>query len=108
MTSVCPDWDLPTIVEGMLRHGYAGLEPRVGWGHRAGLETDLADGARWAATSRIVEPDPRWTGPTEARYHRFETLMATAATAASDRAAYERSPERPDDFWDDAEAWLSP
>ena len=74
----------------------------------AGLETDLADGARWAATSRIVEPDPRWTGPTEARYHRFETLMAPAATAASDRAAYERSPERPDDSWDDAEAWLSP
>ena len=42
----------------------------------AGLETDLADGGRWATTSRIVEPDPRWTGPTEARYSRFETLMA--------------------------------
>lgn len=42
----------------------------------AGLETDLADGARWAATARIVEPDPNWTGPTEARYRRFETLMA--------------------------------
>ena len=41
----------------------------------AGLETDLAAGARWATTSRIVEPDPRWTGPTEARYRRFEALM---------------------------------
>ena len=41
----------------------------------AGLETDLADGARWAATARIVEPDPNWTGPAEARYRRFETLM---------------------------------
>ena len=41
----------------------------------AGLETDLADGARWAATARIVEPDPRWTGPSEARYRRFVTLL---------------------------------
>lgn len=28
-----------------------------------------------------------------------------AALAASDRAAYERRPERPDPFWEDAEAW---
>ncbi|MGI8574948.1 MAG: type II toxin-antitoxin system CcdA family antitoxin [Egibacteraceae bacterium] len=28
-----------------------------------------------------------------------------AAMAASDRAAYERHPERPDPFWDNAEAW---
>ena len=41
----------------------------------AGLETDLADGARWATTARIVEPDEGWIGPTEARYRRFETLM---------------------------------
>ena len=41
----------------------------------AGLETDLADGARWAATARIVEPDPRWTGPAEQRYHRFANLL---------------------------------
>jgi len=27
------------------------------------------------------------------------------ALAESDRAAYERSPERPDPFWADAEAW---
>lgn len=42
----------------------------------AGLETDLADGARWASTARIVEPDPLWAGPTEDRYRRFETLTA--------------------------------
>lgn len=42
----------------------------------AGLETDLAAGARWATTSRIVEPDPRWTDAVEARYRRFETLTA--------------------------------
>lgn len=28
-----------------------------------------------------------------------------AALAQSDRAAYERHPERPDPFWADAEAW---
>ena len=27
------------------------------------------------------------------------------AMAMADRAAYERLPEQPDDFWDDAEAW---
>ena len=42
----------------------------------AGLETDLADGARWAATAHIVEPDARWMGPVGERYRRFETLLA--------------------------------
>ncbi|MGH9138060.1 MAG: type II toxin-antitoxin system CcdA family antitoxin [Acidimicrobiales bacterium] len=28
-----------------------------------------------------------------------------AALARSDRAAYERQPERPDSFWTEAEAW---
>ena len=55
MTSVCPDWDLPTIVECMLRHGYTGLEPRVGWGHRAGLETDLSAAARTEARRRLED-----------------------------------------------------
>lgn len=41
----------------------------------AGLETDLADGACWATTARSVEPDPRWVGPSEARYRRFATLL---------------------------------
>jgi len=41
----------------------------------AGLETDLADGARWATTARIVEPAERWIGPVEARYQRFVTLL---------------------------------
>ena len=27
------------------------------------------------------------------------------ATAMADRAAYQRLPEPPDDFWDDAETW---
>ncbi len=28
------------------------------------------------------------------------------AMAESDRAAYERHPERPDPFWDEAQAWI--
>ena len=28
-----------------------------------------------------------------------------AALATADRAAYERNPERPDPFWNDAQAW---
>jgi post-segregation antitoxin (ccd killing protein) len=28
-----------------------------------------------------------------------------AALAEADRAAYERHPERPDPFWDEAQAW---
>ena len=31
-----------------------------------------------------------------------------AALINADRAAYERHPERPDPFWNDAEAWSMP
>jgi xylulokinase len=37
----------------------------------AGLETSTADAARWAAIERVVEPDPTWTDPMQARYARF-------------------------------------
>lgn len=33
------------------------------------------------------------------------TDAVRAAMVASDRAAYERHPERPDPFWDEAQAW---
>jgi len=33
------------------------------------------------------------------------SLAVRAALAHADRAAYERSPERPDPFWSEAEAW---
>ncbi len=42
MTSVCPDWTIEEIIQGMKRHGYQGLEPRVEWGHRAGIESSLS------------------------------------------------------------------
>ena len=53
MTSVCPDWDLSQIIDGMKRHGYAGLEPRVGWGHAAGLELDMPASERDAVRGRF-------------------------------------------------------
>lgn len=40
----------------------------------AGLETSMADAARWARVSHRVEPDPAWVGPCEERYHRYRAL----------------------------------
>ncbi|MDD4868405.1 MAG: FGGY-family carbohydrate kinase [Mycobacterium sp.] len=40
----------------------------------AGLETTVADAARWARTGRIVEPDPLWATAIEDRYRRFLEL----------------------------------
>ena len=43
----------------------------------AGLETSMADAARWASTERVVEPDPAWTNPIQDRYARFLEMGAT-------------------------------
>ena len=40
----------------------------------AGLEPDLQDSARWAATGRVVDPDPEWVEATASRYARFREL----------------------------------
>ena len=40
----------------------------------AGLETSTVDAARWAATDRVVEPDPVWSAPMQDRYARFREL----------------------------------
>jgi len=40
----------------------------------AGLETSLADSARWSAVGRTIEPDPTWVHAAEARYERFSEL----------------------------------
>jgi xylulokinase len=37
----------------------------------AGLETSMADAARWARTARVVDPDPRWATAVADRYARF-------------------------------------
>ena len=40
----------------------------------AGLETSIADAARWASTERVVQPDPGWAAATAERYQRFLEL----------------------------------
>jgi xylulokinase len=39
-----------------------------------GLESSIADAARWASTVCTVEPDPAWKAPMEDRYGRFLEL----------------------------------
>ena len=43
----------------------------------AGLESSIADAARWASIERIVEPDPAWRRPMEDRYGRFLELAGS-------------------------------
>jgi sugar (pentulose or hexulose) kinase len=40
----------------------------------AGLETTIADAARWASTDRVVDPDPGWAAAIEDRYRCFLEL----------------------------------
>jgi xylulokinase len=50
-----------------------------------GRESSITDAARWAATERVVEPDPAWTGPMDERYGRFLELAdrpSRSSTAA--------------------------
>jgi xylulokinase len=42
----------------------------------AGLETSIADAARWARCDRTVDPDPAWIGPVSDRYARFLELAS--------------------------------
>jgi xylulokinase len=44
-----------------------------------GLESSISDAARWAATERVIEPDPTWAGAMEDRYGRFRELGASRA-----------------------------
>ncbi len=46
-----------------------------------GLETTIADAARWASTERIVEPDPAWAVAIEDRYQRFLELGSPRCSA---------------------------
>ncbi len=57
MSSVCPDWTIEETIASMKRHGYAGYEPRVEWGHRAGIELTLAPAERAALRKRFQEED---------------------------------------------------
>lgn len=48
-----------------------------------GLETTIADAARWARTERIVEPDPAWASAVEDRYQRFQELADRRCSAVA-------------------------
>jgi xylulokinase len=37
----------------------------------AGLESSMNDAPRWARTSHVVEPDPKWATAVADRYARF-------------------------------------
>jgi xylulokinase len=41
----------------------------------AGLESDIQEASRWAATRAVVEPDPVWAAETDERYKRFLELQ---------------------------------
>ncbi|ORA17964.1 xylulokinase [Mycobacterium asiaticum] len=42
-----------------------------------GLESTIADAARWASVQRLVEPRPEWMGPVKDRYRRFLELSGS-------------------------------
>ncbi|MGB9302643.1 MAG: xylulose kinase, partial [Mycobacterium sp.] len=44
-----------------------------------GLESSIADAARWARVERIVEPQPAWADAVADRYRRFLELGASQA-----------------------------
>lgn len=55
MSSVCPDWTLDETIAGMKRHGFEGYEPRVEWGHRAGVEATMSAAERAEVRKRFEE-----------------------------------------------------
>ena len=54
----------------------------------AGLETTIADAARWACTDRVVDPDPGWAAAIEDRYQRFLELGNRRSDAIPPAAAF--------------------
>jgi len=55
MTSVCPDWTLEETIAAMKRYGYTGLEARVEWGHKSGIEADLTSAQRRDIRQRLED-----------------------------------------------------
>jgi xylulokinase len=51
----------------------------------AGLEADITDARRWAATARTVEPDPVWVDAASVRYERFRELTTASTRSAGPR-----------------------
>ncbi len=55
MTFACPQWTAPEVVGGAARHGYDGIEWRVGSGHAHGVEVGMPAGDRAALRGRLAD-----------------------------------------------------
>jgi len=53
MTSIFPEWTLDEALPVMKKYGYEGLEPRVEWGHRSGIEASLSASERADVRSKV-------------------------------------------------------
>src|SRR5437867_1961935 len=40
LSSTCPEWSFEEMVDAAKRYGYEGIDLRVEWGHRHGIELD--------------------------------------------------------------------
>jgi sugar phosphate isomerase/epimerase len=55
MTSAAPRWTLAQIIAAANADGYQAIEPRVEWGHAAGIELDLSKADRAAIKQRLAD-----------------------------------------------------
>jgi len=55
MTSVCPDMTVDQTIAAMKKHGYKGLEPRVEWGHRQGIDLTMSARQRGELKARFED-----------------------------------------------------
>jgi sugar phosphate isomerase/epimerase len=53
MTSAAPRWTLDQIIAAARADGYQAIEPRVEWGHAAGIELDLSKAERMAIKRQL-------------------------------------------------------
>jgi len=55
MTFACPEWSAEQVISAAVRHGYDGIEWRIGAGHRHGVEVALSGAERAALARRVAE-----------------------------------------------------
>jgi xylulokinase len=72
MQAIADATGLPVVVSGVPEGAALGAAFLARMA--VGLESSIADAARWASVKQIVEPNPVWTEPMEKRYGRFLEL----------------------------------
>ena len=55
MSSSAPEWSLDELIEQAGQYGYAGIEPRIEWGHAHGIEPDIDADARAAVKRKFAD-----------------------------------------------------